>query len=338
MDSWSLWRQQLACFAGRYHVLAFDLKGTGQSSMNYPHRLFPAVHDPGGDYSLPMQAEELVTALDQLGVKRFNLVTLDLGTIIGDLLAGRYSRRVLRYVRCQQPLVGHFRSSIPQGRILRNQRGARLLTAILEAAPTALLRVLYGRTGWPLLDRSMRRTKRPMPIRALQEAAQESSRPFQQGPRSGRPGTFACAWAGLYQHNRDYMRFLRENLRAYRNYTFPVLLVQGTYDTAMPPNRFDGSTGMAFKTARPRFWMRSQMLQPTVLSRPFWADGRGVGNGYVPWEGLIPDCARPLRAEEFFPNAPSVQLKFVDAGHFLPLEAVETFNALLEEFLWKPSM
>jgi len=333
MDTWRLWRHQLACFAERYHLVAFDLKGTGQSSMNYPQRLFPEVHDPGGDYALEMQAEELVTALDKLGVQHFNLVTLDLGTIIGDILAGQYPERILRYMRCQQPLVGHFRSSIPQGHILRSQRGARLLTALLEPAPGALLRILYGRTGWPVLDRSMKRTKHPMPDAALQEAAQEASHPFQRGPRTGRPGAFACAWAGLYQHNQDYMRYLRDNLHAYRKYTFPVLLVQGTHDIAMPPSRFDGSTGMAFKAVRPPFWRRTSASQQIVLSRPFSADGRGVGDGYVPWAGLIPDCTRPLDAEEFFPNAPYVELKFVDAGHFVPLEAAETFKALLGEFL-----
>jgi len=333
MDTWRLWRHQLAYFTERYYLVAFDLKGTGQSSMNYPQRLFPDVNDPGGDYSLDMQAEELVTALDTLGVQHFNLVTLDLGTIIGDILAGKYPERIRRYMRCQQPLVGHFRSSIPQGRILRSQRGARLLTTILEAAPGALLRILYGRTGWLVLDRAMKRTKHSMPDAVLEEAVQEASHPFRRGPRTGRPGAFACAWAGLYQHNQDYMRYLLDNLHAYRRYTFPVLLVQGTHDIAMPPSRFDGSTGMAFKVVRPPFWRRASAAQQVVLSRPFSADGRGVGDGYVPWAGLMPSCTRPLHAEEFFPNAKCVALKFVDAGHFVPLEAAETFNALLDEFL-----
>lgn len=325
MDTWALWRRQFACFAERYHLIAFDLKGTGQSSMNYPKRLFPEVNDAGGDYSLEMQAEELVTALDQMGVRHFTLVTLDLGTIIGDILAGKYPERIRRYMRCQQPLVGHFRSSIPQGRILRSRRGARLLTALLEASPGALLRILYGRTGWPALD-SMKRTKHPMTDEVLEEALQEASHAFSLGPRSGKPGAFACAWAGLYQDNRDYMRYLRDNLEAYRRYTFPVLLVQGTHDIAMPPMRFDGSTGMAFKAVR-----------SVVLSRPFFADGKGLGDGYAPWAGLIEGCARPLQAEEFFPNTPHVALKFVDAGHFVPVESADTFNALLDEFLVTPS-
>ena len=157
---------------------------------------------------------------------------------------------------------------------------------------------------------------------ALQAALVEASHVFTAGPRAGMPGTFACAWAGLYQHNRDYMTYLRNNLQAYRQYVFPVLLVQGTHDIAMPPSRFDGSTGMAFKQVR-----------SGVLSRPFFKDGQGLGNGYLPWAGLIEGCTEPLHAEEFFPNAPYVALRFVDAGHFVPVEAPETFNRLMDEFL-----
>lgn len=333
MDTWQLWRHQLAALAAHYHLLAFDLKGCGQSTMAYPHGLFPGVDDLGGDYSLATQADELVAALETLGVRSFTLVSLDLGTIIGDILAGRYPERIQRYCRGQQPLVGHFRTSIPQGRLLRSRRGARSLSAMLEAAPEALLRLLYGRTGWPALDRSMKRSKQVMPEAVLAEAVREAAYPFTHGPRAGRPGTFACAWAGLYQHNRDYLRYLRDNLEAYRRYTFPVLLVQGTHDLAMPPSRFDGSTGMALKTVRAPGWQRAAAHATLVLSRPFWADGRGLGDGYAPWAGLIPACDRPLQAAEFFPQAPSVTLRLVDTGHFVPLEAPGMFTELLHQFL-----
>lgn len=333
LDTWQLWSSQLAHLAGRYRLLAVDLKGSGQSSMRYPNRLFPEIARAGGDYSLEMQADELIAALNRLGVRRFTLVTLDLGTIIGDILAGRCPDRIQRYMRCQQPLVGHFRASIPQGRILRTQRGARRLTALLEAAPDALLRILYGRTGWPALDRGMRRSKDPMPETLLETAIAAASHPFRDGPRAGRPGVFACAWAGLYQDNRDYLAYLRANLQAYRRYNFPVLLVQGVHDLAMPAYRFDGSTGMALKTVLRRRHRQDFGAEHLVLSRPFFADGRGLGDGYLPWDGLIAGCTRPLHAAEFFPNAPRVALRFVDAGHFLPLEAPAAFNDLLSAFL-----
>lgn len=82
MDSWKLWQHSLESLAERYYLVAFDLKGCGQSSMNYPQALFPEVKDPSGDYTLTLQADEIATALDKLGIKRFNLVTLDLGSII----------------------------------------------------------------------------------------------------------------------------------------------------------------------------------------------------------------------------------------------------------------
>jgi pimeloyl-ACP methyl ester carboxylesterase len=139
----------------------------------------------------------------------------------------------------------------------------------------------------------------------------------------------------LYQHNRDYMRYLRDNLAAYGKYCFPVILVQGTHDIAMPPGRFDGSTGMAVKRVRRRRWRRTSAAEWIVLSRPFSADGQGLGNGYVPWGELIPGCTRPMPAAAFFPDAPDVALRFVDAGHFLPLEAPEAINRLLDELLAK---
>jgi pimeloyl-ACP methyl ester carboxylesterase len=327
MDTWRLWQQQLEHLSDRYYAIAFDLKGCGQSSIHYPQNLFPEVNDPGGDYSLEMQADEIATALETIGIEQFNLVTLDLGTIVGDVLAGKYGDRVLRYIRCQQPLVGHFRSSIPQGAILRRKRGARIFTAMLESDPSILLRILYGRTGWPVLDRHMKRTKHSLPDDIFASAAIEASHSFQWGPRKGKPGVFVGAWAGLYQHNQDYSQFIRNNLQSYRNYAFPVFLFQGIHDIAMPPARFDGTTGMAFKVAR------SFKGTKTLLSRPFDLNGVGLGDGYEPWGDFIPDRDRPLQAHEFFPNAPSVALEFFDTGHFIPLENPELFTDRLVKAL-----
>lgn len=327
MDSWKLWQYSLEALAQSYHVIAFDLKGCGQSSMNYPQKLFPQLNDLGGDYTLSFQGDEIVTALDKLGIKRFNLVTLDLGTIIADLLAGKYSDRIIRYIRCQQPLVGHFRSAIPQGQFLRRKVIARWFTSLMEADASSLLRVLYGRTGWSWLDQQMKRSKSSLSDSVLESAITEVSYPFEDGPRKGKPGTFACAWAGLYQYNQDYQQFIENNLQAYQKYTFPLFLFQGIHDLAMPPERFDGSTGMAFKS------IRTGNGSEKLLSRPFDRQGRGLGEGYKPWGEFIPNCDRPLQVEEFFPNSPSVKLQFFNTGHFIPVEAPETFIVHLEKVL-----
>lgn len=327
MDSWKLWHHTLESLADRYYVVAIDLKGCGQSSMNYPQNLFPEINDLGGDYTISFQAEEIMTALTALKIEKFNLVTLDLGTIIGDLLAAKYSDSIIRYIRCQQPLVGHFRSSIPQGQLLRRKQGARFLTNLLESDSSSLLRILYGRTEWSILDRQMKRTKHAMSDRLFDSAVSEASHPFKTGPKQGKPGTFACAWAGLYQHNRDYKQFLHDNIEAYKRYTFPVILLQGIHDLAMPSDRFDGTTGMAFKV------FRTSGGREKILSRPFYSDGRGLEDGYEPWGDLIPDCTQPLPVQAFFPKSPSIELKFIDTGHFIPIEAPEKFTAILNEVL-----
>lgn len=317
MDTWTLWRHSLRALAQEYYVVALDLKGCGQSSMNYPQGVFPDVDGSGGNYQLSHQADEIAAALDAIGIQRFNLVTLDLGTIMGDLLAGRYGDRIIRYIRCQQPLVGHFRSAIPQGQLLRRNRSARWLTQLLEADASSLLRVLYGKTDWPILDRHMKRTRHSMSDATLENAVLEVSYTFKAGPQKGKPGTFLCAWVGLYQHNQDYEAFIQNNLEAYKNYAFPVFLYQGVHDIAMPPARFDGTTGMAFKQRR------TSKGATTLLSRSFDKTGAGLGDGYELWGSFLPGCQQPLPVQAFFPNAPSVTLNFFETGHFIPLESPE---------------
>jgi hypothetical protein len=177
----------------------------------------------------------------------------------------------------------------------------------------------------------MKRTKTPiLDDASVNSAIQEAAYPFQWGPRAGKPGTFVCAWAGLYQHNPDYWQFLHNNLQAYQRYTFPVFLVQGIHDIAMPPSRFDGSTGMALKI------VATGGSSKQVLSRPFDANGNGLGDGYLPWGDLIPGASHPLPVQAFFPHSQHVELKFMDTGHFIPKEDPEAFNVVLDDCLSLP--
>lgn len=88
----------------------------------------------------------------------------------------------------------------------------------------------------------------------------------------------------------------------------------------MPPERFDGTTGMAFNV------VRSFKGTKTLISRAFDRNGIGLGDGYEPWGDFIPGCNRPIQAQEFFPNAPTVALEFFDTGHLIPLEDPELFT------------
>ena len=64
----------------------------------------------------------------------------------------------------------------------------------------------------------------------------------------------------------------------------------------------------------------------TFHSRPFDDNGMGLDEGYEPWGEFIPDCDRPMKVEEFFPNSPWVRLQFFETGHFIPLENPELFT------------
>lgn len=107
-DAWYLWHHQMAAFAGDHRCVAFDLKGYGQSSKTE------------GDYRHEAAAEELVAALDRIGIGRFNLIANDRGSVQGDFIAANHPDRVLRYARGEQHLH-HFHPALaPQAPMFRD--------------------------------------------------------------------------------------------------------------------------------------------------------------------------------------------------------------------------
>ena len=71
-ESWQCWKHQIPALATQFRVLAFDLKGYGQSDKKE------------SDYTGTNVARELIAVLDSLGVDRFRLAGHDWGSIIGD--------------------------------------------------------------------------------------------------------------------------------------------------------------------------------------------------------------------------------------------------------------
>ena len=87
-ESWQCWKHQIPTLATQFRVLAFDLKGYGQSDKR------------DGDYTGANVARELVAVLDSLGIDGFRLAGHDWGSIIGDHVCGHVPERVQRYMRC----------------------------------------------------------------------------------------------------------------------------------------------------------------------------------------------------------------------------------------------
>jgi len=200
-ESWYSWHYQLEALSGEYHVIAIDLKGYGQSDKS------------DGNYSADRVAEEVLALLDAIGLERFNLVTHDWGTLLGDFIAGGHPERVIRYVRMQAPVHKSDPRNHPQFVILRDQEFATRLFSDAEA----FVRQVYGE-----------RTVQPIPEQDMQRIIEEF----------GRPGV-AEAVPRYFRDTSTEVLLARQQL--YSQMSFPVLLLQGEKDPAQPQWYFEGA-------------------------------------------------------------------------------------------------
>jgi pimeloyl-ACP methyl ester carboxylesterase len=200
-ESWYSWHYQLEALSGDYRVIAIDLKGYGQSDK------------ADGNYSADRVAEEVLALLDVIGLERFNLVTHDWGTLLGDFIAGGHPERVIRYVRMQAPVHKSDPQNHPQFVILRDQEFA---TRLFSDAET-FVRQVYGE-----------RTVQPIPEHDIQRIIEEFARP---GVAQAVPRYFRDTSAET----------LLDRQQLYSRMDFPVLLLQGENDPAQPQWYFEGA-------------------------------------------------------------------------------------------------
>src|SRR5438067_5934793 len=82
-----MWDPQIAAFKDRYRILAYDMRGHGQSAA------------PTGPYTLEMLADDVLALMKELHIPRARYVGLSIGGMIGQHLAlkdpGRFERMVL---------------------------------------------------------------------------------------------------------------------------------------------------------------------------------------------------------------------------------------------------
>lgn len=71
----TIWQAQMSALAGRHTVIAYDLRGHGQSSA------------PSGPYTLDLLAQDALALMDALGLARASFVGISLGGMIGQALA-----------------------------------------------------------------------------------------------------------------------------------------------------------------------------------------------------------------------------------------------------------
>jgi len=83
-----MWKQQLPVLAKDFRVLSYDMRGHGRTSA------------PGGAYSFPMLASDVVGLLDHAGIERVAFVGLSIGGMIGQYLAIHHADRLRCAVLC----------------------------------------------------------------------------------------------------------------------------------------------------------------------------------------------------------------------------------------------
>ena len=93
-DTGDMWEPLARELVADHRVIVPDLRGMGLSS------------HPEGGYGKAAQARDLAGILDRLGVDHVQLVTHDIGNMVGYALAAQYPRRVSRWVVMDAPLPG----------------------------------------------------------------------------------------------------------------------------------------------------------------------------------------------------------------------------------------
>lgn len=82
-----MWDAQIEAFKDRFRILAYDMRGHGESAA------------PSGPYSLDMLADDVLALMKALGIKRATYIGLSIGGMIGQTLAlkqpGLFERMVL---------------------------------------------------------------------------------------------------------------------------------------------------------------------------------------------------------------------------------------------------
>jgi pimeloyl-ACP methyl ester carboxylesterase len=93
-ETGDMWAPLAAELAHDHTIVAPDLRGMGLSVR------------PAGGYDKKTQGEDVAGVLDALGIERVDLVTHDIGNMVGYAFAAQYPDRVTRFALMDAPLPG----------------------------------------------------------------------------------------------------------------------------------------------------------------------------------------------------------------------------------------
>jgi pimeloyl-ACP methyl ester carboxylesterase len=93
-DTGDMWAPLASAIAAGHTVVVPDLRGMGLSS------------HPDTGYEKKAQAQDIARVMDAVGVDKADLVTHDIGNMVGYALAAQYRQRITRWVVMDAPLPG----------------------------------------------------------------------------------------------------------------------------------------------------------------------------------------------------------------------------------------
>jgi pimeloyl-ACP methyl ester carboxylesterase len=235
-DSWYQWHHQMAALSTTHRCIALDLKGYGQSSKEF------------GDYRHEAAAEQLMGALDLIGVDTFNIVSHDRGTAQADFIAANHPDRVLRYGRGEQHLY-HFHPDLaPQAQLFADAPR----TGLMEDPRDFVVWLYTWVTKYPVGDDDLRRTIQEFSYPDINRAV----------PRYFNAQSFRQEW----------LRRRRDLLPAWR---CPVMIIEG-YESRTQPREFYEHAQEYIPNARSvtveyidagHFWPKERPDEVTALIR-----------------------------------------------------------------------
>jgi pimeloyl-ACP methyl ester carboxylesterase len=194
-DSWWQWHYALELLSDKYHCVAIDLKGYGQSDKRT------------GDYRQQGIADQLQALLDTIGISEFALVTHDRGTPPGDHLVSALGDRVIGYARGQQHLWHLHPSLHPQEQLFTSLDGP----ALLADAPRFVATAYTWLTDRPVATEDIVRTIEEFSHTGIARAV----------PRYFHSSSFRQEW-------------IDRRTKLIGSWTAPVLVLQGTLDPVQP--------------------------------------------------------------------------------------------------------
>jgi pimeloyl-ACP methyl ester carboxylesterase len=109
-EFWYSWRHQLAALAGRYHVVAPDMRGYNLSDK--PSRI--------EDYRIDVLVEDVVGLIKFFGASRAAIVGHDWGAGVAWAVARKYPERVSKLAVMQVPPAAAWRANITFRQLLRS--------------------------------------------------------------------------------------------------------------------------------------------------------------------------------------------------------------------------